>query len=305
MPILTFSGFVRAVLQSLPRLLPGLLLSVGLIAPVWADKLDEIRQRGTLIVGVKKDVALWGFIDPVSKEIKGLEPDLAKLMAEHLGVKLQLVGLLTSERIDALLSGRVDMLIATMADSPERQKEMALVLPHYQASGVNLLARKSDRFKSWSELRNRRICSRRGAAYNRPITVNYGADVIALFGNAMSQASLRDGRCAAMLDIDISIVAMLQNPLWAKDFEMPLPTLFNVLWSIALAPSERAGALEKIVSKQIIDWHRTGVLQSLEGKWGIPATAYLKEMRELWQRKTDGKWYCGEEITASTPAECL
>ncbi len=283
-----------------------LLLLLALVVPcARADKLDEIRQRGSLIVGVKKDVALWGFKDPVSGEIKGLEPDLARLIADHLGVKLQLVGLLTSERTDALLSGKIDMLIATLSDTPERQKSLTLVLPHYQASGVNLLARKSDRFKSWSELRNRRICSRRGAAYNRPITVNYGADVIALYGNTTSQAALRDGRCAAMLDIDISIVAMLQTPQWANNFEMPLPTLFNVLWSIALVPAERAGALEKIVSGQVISWHRNGVLQSLERKWGIPESVYLKDMRAVWQRKVGDKWYCGEAITPATPTECL
>jgi polar amino acid transport system substrate-binding protein len=283
----------------------GLLLLV-LFAPfARADKLDEIRQRGTLIVGVKKDVALWGFMDPQSGELKGLEPDLARLVAENLGVKLSLVGLLTSERTDAVLSGKVDMLIATLSDTPERQKSMTLVLPHYQASGVNLLARKSDAFKSWGELRNRRVCTRRGAAYNRPITVDYGVDLIALYGNAMSLASLRDGRCSAMLDIDISIVAMLQSPQWAQNFEMPLPTLYNVLWSIALAPTERAGALEKTVSKLVLGWHRDGVLQALERHWGIPSSVYLKNMHEAWSRKLGGKWFCGDEVTSGTPLECL
>lgn len=270
-----------------------------------ADALARINASGTLVVGVKKDVPLWGLQDASTGQIRGLEPDLAKRVADHLGVKLKLVGVLTSERADAVISGRVDMLIATLSDTPERRQAMTLVLPHYYASGVSLLARKAEGFKAWSDLRNRRVCGRRGAFYNRPITVTYGTDVIALYGNDLSFAALRDGRCAALLHDDIAIVAMLQNPTWKHDFEMPLPTLYTVPWSVALAPQERGGAFEKLVSDLIISWHRQGTLQSLEASWGVPATDYLKEKQAIWQRKVNGAWFCGTQISPSTPIECL
>ena len=270
----------------------------------WADTLDAIKTRGTLIVGVKKDVPLWGLLDPSNGEIKGWEPDLAQTLADHLGVKLKLVGELTSERTDAVLGGKVDVLIATLSDTPERRQLMTLVQPHYYASGVNLLARKSEHFKDWTALRNRRVCGRRGAFYNRPITVTYGADVIALYGNDLSFAALRDGRCSALLHDDIAIVSILQNPDWARDFEMPLTSLYHVPWSIALSPAERGGRLEQVISRLVVGWHRDGVLTKLEGKWGIPPAAYLKEKQAVWQRKEDGKWFCGDELTDRSPLEC-
>ena len=297
----------RWILRSLFKRLPKIVISlvIGSCCSVaFADTLDNIKNRGTLLVGVKKDVPLWGLLDTSDGEIKGFEPDLAQLVADHLGVKLKLVGVLTSERTDAVVSGKVDMLIATLSDTPERQQAMTLVLPHYYASGVNLLARKSERFKDWNDLRNRRVCGRRGAFYNRLITVTYGTDVIALYGNDLSFAAVRDGRCAALLHDDTSIVAMLQNPVWARDFEMPLPTLYNVPWSVALAPQERGSAFEKLVSNLIVGWHRNGVLKKLEQKWGIQPSAYLKEKQELWQRKVNAKWYCGENLAADTPLEC-
>jgi polar amino acid transport system substrate-binding protein len=270
----------------------------------WADTLDAIKTRGTLIVGVKKDVPLWGLLDPSSGEIKGLEPDLAQLLADHLGVKLKLVGVLTSERTDAVLGGKVDVLIATLSDTPERRQIMTLVEPHYYASGVNLLARKSEHFREWGALRNRRVCGRRGAFYNRLITVTYGTDVIALYGNDLSFAALRDGRCSALLHDDIAIISILQNPEWSRDFEMPLTSLYHVPWSIALAPTERGGQLQKAISRLVIGWHRDGVLTKLEGKWGIPSASYLKETQAVWQRKENGKWFCGDELTDRSPLEC-
>lgn len=281
------------------------LLALGLGAQAGrAGTLETIQARGTLLVGVKKDVPLWGLLDPSSGEIKGLEPDLAQLLADHLGVKLKLIGVLTSERTDAVVSGKVDVLIATLSDTPERRQIMTMVEPHYYGSGVNLLARKSEHFKDWGALRNRRVCGRRGAFYNRPITVTYGTDVIALYGNDLSITALRDGRCSALLYDDTAIIAILRDPAWARDFEMPLTSLYQVPWSIALAPTERGAALERIVSKLIVGWHREGTLTKLEAKWGIPSTSYVKAKHEAWQRKVNGQWFCGDQLTDRSPLEC-
>jgi polar amino acid transport system substrate-binding protein len=283
-------------------------MGICIVMTAWAAQatsLEQIRSRGTLVAGVKNDVPLWGYQDRASGKITGLEPDLAQLIADNLGVKLELVGVQTAERVDAVISGKVDVLIATLSDTPERQKQMSLVAPHYYSSGVNILARKSENFKEWKELRNRKICGRRGAFYNRLITVTYGADIVALYSNERSQSALRDGRCAALLYDDTGIIAMLNDPQWSRDFLMPLNTILPNPWSIALAPSERGGALEKAISKMIVSWHRDGVIRKLEKKWGIPGTKFIEEMNRRWSKKDGAKWLCGEEISESTPKECL
>lgn len=281
----------------------GMLL-MAMVNGAVAATLDDIKARGELIVGVKKDVPLWGMLDTQTGVIKGFEPDLAKLIADKLGVKIKVVGLLTSERTDAVLQRKVDVLIATLSDTPERRKAMTLVLPHYYASGVNLLARKSEHFKSWTDIRNRRICGRRGAFYNRAITVQYGADIVALYSNDLAAAALRDGRCSAWLYDDTAIIATLLDPNWSKDFEMPVKSILHVPWSMALAPQERGGKFEHFLSSLLIEWHRSGLLKSIETKWGIPSTQYLDDMHSIWRRKEGTGWYCGDSITPTTPKEC-
>jgi polar amino acid transport system substrate-binding protein len=282
-----------------------LLMLAGFASMACSATLEEIQRRGTLVVGVKKDVPLWGMLDASRGTIVGIEPDLARQVADHLGVKLQLVGVLTAERADAVISGKVDMVIATLSDTPERRVAMTLVLPHYYASGTNLLSRKSEHFKQWTDLRNRRVCGRRGAFYNRPITVAYGADVIALYGNDLSSAALRDGRCAGLLYDDVAIISLLQNPDWSRDFEMPLKSLYQVPWAIALAPAARGTELEHRVSQLVIHWHRSGLLKKLEAQWGVPATRYLADKYSTWNQKLGTQWLCGESITSTTPPECL
>lgn len=282
-----------------------LAMACALALPARADRLGEIRRRGAVVVGVKKDVPLWGYQDPRTGQLAGLEPDLAADVARRLGVKLQLVGLTTSELDSALDSGRVDVLIANLTDTTQRREHMAMVLPHYYASGSNILARRQLRFKSWDDLRNRRICGRRGAFYNRAVTVSFAIDIVALYSNNLALAALRDGRCDALIYDDTRVIGLLSDPAWSRDFEMPLPTLFVTPWAIALARGEEGGALQAQLSRMVVDWHRGGSLLALERKWGIPPSAYALKMNTQWLRRAGSGWACGDVVTPATPKECL
>ncbi|MES2944484.1 MAG: transporter substrate-binding domain-containing protein [Pseudomonadota bacterium] len=290
------------------RTLAALALAVVLVqmAP-WAcaDTLDDIQRRGTLVIGVKKDVPLWGLAKGTTGVPEGLEPDLAADLAARLGVRLKLVGLLSAERNDALERRRVDLLIATLSDTPERRQRMTLAVPHYYASGVNILARKDAKFRDWPDLRNRRVCGRLGAFYNRQITVAYGIDVVALYNNQLSMSALRDGRCAALLYDDTNIVALMQDAAWAGNFEMPLKSLHLTPWSVALHAADRGGRLETAVSDAIIDWHRSGLIVRLERKWQIPASPFTVHMNAVWSRRTGTSFYCGDRVGPQTPKDCL
>lgn len=289
----------------------NLWLTLVALALAWlpasarSDALDDIQRRGELVVGVKKDVPLWGLADPRTGVPAGLEPDLAADLAARLKVRLKMVGVLTADRMAAVEQGRVDVLIATLSDTPERREGLTLVLPHYYASGTNVLARQQAGFREWRDLRNRRVCGRRGAFYNRAITVAYDIDIVALYSNSLALQALRDGRCEALLYDDTNIIAMLQEPQWAGSFEMPLQTVHVTPWSIALHRRERGGRLDRLVSGAIVEWHRSGRILALERQWGIPPSAFATRMNLVWSRLKGQPGYCDEAVTVHTPKECL
>jgi polar amino acid transport system substrate-binding protein len=121
---------------------------------VAQDTIDQIKKRGTLIVGVKADYKPYGFRDPSGKII-GIEPDLAQDVATKLGVKLELVPVVSSNRMQFLEQGKTDLMIATMNDKPDRRKVVYIVEPSYYASSANILAPKSAKFKEWTDLKAR------------------------------------------------------------------------------------------------------------------------------------------------------
>ena len=107
-----------------------------------ADTLSAIRARGDLIVGVKNDYRPYGFVDP-SGQIVGLEVDLAREVAQRIGVGLELVPVIASNRMEFLRQGRIDMILATMSDTADRRRVIGMIEPNYYADGVTVLAPKS------------------------------------------------------------------------------------------------------------------------------------------------------------------
>lgn len=277
-----------------------LLASLHGVAIAAPSPLQVIQKRGVLVVGVKKDVPLWGMLNPETAELQGLEVDLAKDLAARLGVKLELVGVLTAERVSVLESRQVDALIATVANTPERHAQMAFVLPHYHASGTSVVSRKSDGFKSWSDLRNRRVCSRRDAYFNRPVALTYGADIVALFSANNALQALRDGRCIGFLYGDTQISALLADPLYKDRYEMALPPINLTPWAVVIHPSDKGSDLEAAVSHVVVQWFREGLISQLQAKWGLPTPAFTREREKRWQRNE-----CGERVGPQTPDKCL
>ena len=102
---------------------------VGLVAPAVAADLDEILDRGKIIIGVQNDVPPYSAIGDNNEPI-GYDIDVAKLIAERLDVELEMVVLTGANRVPYLLSNRVDAVVATIGITPERQEAIDFTRPY-------------------------------------------------------------------------------------------------------------------------------------------------------------------------------
>jgi polar amino acid transport system substrate-binding protein len=92
--------------------------------------LDRIQQRGELIVGT------MGNMPPLNMtakdgEIFGLEPDLARMLADAMDVKVKFVTKPFNELLPALQTGEVDMVLSGMTITPERNRKVAFIGPYF------------------------------------------------------------------------------------------------------------------------------------------------------------------------------
>lgn len=163
------TGFVIAVLS----LFLGLLTSTGhaddLAQLAATDQVQAIVKRGTLRVGVKQDVPNFGYLEPQSQTFSGLEVDLAKKIAETLGVEVAFTPVTAQTRGALLDNDQLDLVIATFTITEERKKLYNFTRPYYtDANGF--LVKTSSGIRSWQDLDGKTIGVTQGSIQQRLLT---------------------------------------------------------------------------------------------------------------------------------------
>lgn len=261
------------------RMLPTVLGVAVLmsVSAASADVLEDVKARGTLIVGVKADYKPFGYRE-ASGAIVGIEPDLAADLAERLGVALELVPVVSANRIEFLQQGKIDILLATMSDKPERRAVVQAIDPPYYSDSVNVLAAKQAGLETWEDLEGAPLCGTTGAWYNKDVSQQYGAEVIAFEGSEKPLFALQQGRCVGYLYDQTFIQGKLLEEPWTTNFAMPLPGILEAPWIMAVAQGE--DAMAAFLQEATLDWMADGTIVELEKTYGIEPTAYSQRMHE-------------------------
>ncbi|WP_371227286.1 transporter substrate-binding domain-containing protein [Roseovarius sp. 2305UL8-3] len=244
------------------------------------ERWNSVMERGTLVVGVKADYKPWGFRDE-SGNIVGMEIDMAADVARAMGVELELVAVQSSNRMQFLEQGKIDLMIATMSDRADRREIVGIVGPNYYTSGTNVMSPKALGFTEWEDLRGKPVCGKQGAFYNQIVEERYGVEIVAFTGNAEAKQALRDKKCVAWVYDDSSIGSDLASGNW-DEFEMPLSSEDDNPWGLAVPIEEQDCVFGNFMSGMQYNWHRDGTLIELEAKWGIKPTAYLADKAERY-----------------------
>jgi polar amino acid transport system substrate-binding protein len=246
-------------------------LSTYAQAPATNDKFKEVLDRGVLRVGVQGAFKPWGF-RAEDGSLQGIEVDLAQDVADKMGVRLEPVLITSANRMQFLQQGKIDLILGSMADTPERRQIIGMGEPAYWSSGPTMMVRKGT-IKSWDDIRGKPVCGKQGNWYNRDLEEKFGARVSAFTGNSEGKQSLLAGRCVAWVYEDISIAEDLQSPEW-KDYEMVGQPFALSAWASGVPLAENDGIWGAFMSGMVYKWHASGKLIELESKWKIAPSAW-------------------------------
>lgn len=95
----------------------------------------EIVTAGEVIVANDSNYAPQSSVDPVTKEVVGFDVDVAKGMAEILGLGIKWEHPAWETIPGGLNNGRYDVSIGSMTITPERQETLDFSDPYYYTSG--------------------------------------------------------------------------------------------------------------------------------------------------------------------------
>lgn len=131
----------------------GVLAVAAVAMPAQADKLDDIIASGTLRCAVVLDFPPMGSRDADNNPI-GFDVDYCNDLAAALGVTAEVVETTFPERIPALMSGQVDVAVASTSDTLERAKTVGFSIPYYAFENAVVANEKVD-MSNWEGMKGK------------------------------------------------------------------------------------------------------------------------------------------------------
>lgn len=248
------------------------------------DLLTQIKERGRLIVGVKYDSRPFGYVDEKGR-LKGFDIDLAHMLARELlgnEKKVSFKQVNQHNRISKLNSKEVDMVIATMSITPQRETVVAFSVPYYM-TGQSLLVRKTSPIRAIGELNDRKVITILNTTGER--TLRYFAPEAIVQGYRTYQDGIQamKARKADAMTADEAILVglALENP----EFKV-LPQKFtNEAYAIAFRKGAESASLRNDVDNILLSMRKKGELNQLKHKW-IPSSYDNKRKMKQILNKT-------------------
>jgi polar amino acid transport system substrate-binding protein len=246
--------------------------------PAGSSRIGEIIERGTFRVGTSGTQPPFSVMSR-SGELIGYEIDLAKLLADAMGVKLELVQKPFAELLPALHEGEVDAVMSGMTMTPKRNTKVAFVGP-YIVSGKSILTKSSSPLASadntedidqskvtlaaLKESTSQTFCERVLPKASLTTVDDYAAGVTLV---------LKDKVHAMVADFPICILSILRHPdAGLVTLDQPL-TIEPI--GTALAPGDPL--LINMVENYLSALKAVGLLDALQEKW-FEDGSWLRQM---------------------------
>ena len=130
---------------------------------------QAIVDRGVLRVGVKNAVIGFGYQDPITGEYSGMEIDIAKALADQLGVDVEFTTVTAATRTELLDSGDIDCVLATFTITEERKQSWDFTTPYY-TDHVTVLVEDASGIKTLADLKDKLVGVSSGSTSARALT---------------------------------------------------------------------------------------------------------------------------------------
>lgn len=111
----------RTFIKRVAGLVAGLAVAGSLgFGTAHADVLENVQSSGTLRVAVPQDFPPFGSVGTDLKP-RGYDIDMANLIGERLGVKVELIPVTSTNRVPYLTTGKADLVISSLGKNAERE----------------------------------------------------------------------------------------------------------------------------------------------------------------------------------------
>jgi len=237
-----------------------------------ADTLNEVKQRGTLVVGMEAAYVPYEFFK--DGKIIGYDPDIIDHLVGTLGVKAQLVDTAWNGIIPALYAKKFDVIVSAMTITKERAEKVLFSMPYADASNVILLRAGEDRIKEADDLSGRIVGVQIGSAAAGIIKTFEAklkdkgkpgyADVKQYEHYPEAYQDLLNKRIDAVVNSRSTMMVVMKDA--PGKFKM-IPGVSDITAYFGMAFRKEDTSLQSFANQQLAMLKQSGELAKLQEKW--------------------------------------
>ena len=260
------------MMKNIFKIALALALAIGISAcngaPTPAPKkMASIVEKGELVLGTSRNMTPMTRSIDNGKDAIGFDIDLARSMAQTMGVKLVIKIMPLDKLVDAVANGEVDIVLSNMTITPERNKKVIFVGP-YITSSKCLVTKIPDLAKSTKEELN--IAKNKMAVIKGSTSeefVKEGMPLVEAVSVATQEEAItmvREAKVAALLsESPVCKAIIMNNP--DDEFISVFTNLTYDPIGVAIAPENTH--LQNWVQNYLVRAEKVGFLEVLAHKW--------------------------------------
>ena len=239
------------------KILLAVIMSLSLLS------CSDPQNDDTWIVGTSADNPPYEFMK--DGEIVGFDVDLMVAIGQHLGKNIEFRNMEFHGLIASLASNNVDMVIAGMSVTPERQRRITFSTPYTDAR-IAVLFRRADGFKRAEDLQDKKAGAQLGTIWTliaHDMSMKHHFRTKALANNLMLVEELKNKRLDAIVLEELQAEKFMDK--YPKLSSFPVKQ-YGSSFAIALPKGTN---LKKNVDHSIKQLKGNGTISALAEKWGI------------------------------------
>lgn len=200
----------------------------GVLAGCGSDEkavyrtLEEIKESGTVRIGVFSDKNPFGYVDE-NGEYQGYDVYFAERIGQDLGVEIEYVSTEAASRTEYLQTGKVDIILANFTVTESRKEEVDFALP-YMNVALGVVSPDSNVIESLDEIgADDAVIVISGTTAETYLTENYPDITLQKYDTyAAAKTALENGNGVAWANDNTEVIAYaLQN----EGYTVGIPSL--------------------------------------------------------------------------------
>ena len=245
-------------------LMMTLLMAVMMIAGCGGGEKKAAQAPKVLKVGTEPTFAPFEFQKEGSKEFDGFDMDLIRAIGKQLNMKVEILNMGFDALIPAINAGNIDVAIAGMSITPDRQKAVDMSDPYYVSGLVVVVGKDNAAVKSVNDLNNKGIAVQIGTTGAERAAKVPGAKVKNFNTNAEVFLELKNKGVEAVI-IDKPVAEYFLATGGGKDYAKSVgDTMEAESYGISL---KKNSPLTKEINKALLDLKKNGEYDKLYAKW--------------------------------------